>query len=95
MRAANAFAGLTLEEIGVGAAPDKTAGVLVNGIRCHGRNQIAQREEGGRIGIVHHVGVAKAVHLEGIDVAKFRVLHHGILLQGRLHLIGQGGATGR
>ena len=92
VRAAYTLAGLPLEEVGVVFAPHESAGVLVDGVVHVDIAEVGHGQQAGYIGIVHEQLVAEAVDLEGVDLAIFRVVVHGILLQSGLHLLGQCGA---
>ena len=89
VRTADALAGLATEERGVVLAPHKAARVLVDGVVHRHVAQIAHRQQRGHVGVVHQQMAAKAVNLESVDLAIFGMLHHGILSQRRLHLVGQ------
>ena len=89
MGATDAFAGLTFEEVGVVFAPDEAAGVLVDGVYIA---QVGHGQQAGHVGVVHEQLVAETVDFEGVDLTIFRVVVHGIFLQGGLYLLSQVGA---
>ena len=90
--AADTFAGLTPEEVGIVLAPYKAARVLVDGVVDVYIAQIGHGQQAGHIGIVHEQLVAEAVYLKGIDLAVLGMVVYGVFLQGFLHLVGQIGA---
>jgi len=89
-RAADAFAGIAVEEVGVVFAPDEAPRVEVDGIVGGHVAEVSHGQKAGHIGVVHHQAVAEAVHLVGVDAAVDGVLHGGVAAQCLLHLVGQG-----
>ena len=89
VRAADAFAGRTLEEPGIVLAPDVAAGVFPDGIIGRDVAQIGHGEQRRDVGVVAEELVAETVHLESVDLAVFGMVIDGILAERLLDLIGQ------
>ena len=89
MRTADTFASLALEEVRIVLAPHEASRVLVYRVISRHIAKIWHSQEARHIGIVHKQLVAKAVYLEGIDVAILRMVVDSIFLECRLHLVGQ------
>lgn len=91
--ASDAFSCGSAEEVGVILAPHVAAGVLIDGVVDVYIAEICHGEKAGHIGVVHEVGVAEAVYLEGVDFAIFGVVIDGMLLEGSLYLVGKSDAA--
>ena len=87
MRTAYTFTCSTLEEIRVVLAPDKSAGILVYRVIHIHIPEICHGKQARRIGVIHKVCIPETVHLESVNLAVFRMLHHSIFLEGGLHLV--------
>ena len=87
MRTAYTFTCSTLEEIRVVLAPDKPAGILVYRVIYIHIPEICHGKQTRRIGVIHKVCIPETVHLESVNLAVFRMLHHSIFLEGGLHLV--------
>lgn len=89
VRTADSLAGLAFEEIRIVLAPDEPAGVLVDRIVDVNVTEVGHRQKARHVGVIHHQLVAETVHLEGEDLAVFRVVHYGIFIKGFLHFGGE------
>ena len=93
MRAANAFAGFSLEEIGVVRPPGGGLGALPQRIALGDAAEIGEAGERGDVGIVHENRIAEAVDLIGPDLAPIAQPHPAMLEQRLLDLGGERGGV--
>ena len=80
----------TCEEIRIVLAPYHTTCILVNGVVRRNKfgTQIGQRQERGRIGIVHKQMGTESIHLKGIYLAIPGMLYGSMLLQSLTNIVG-------
>ena len=90
---ADALAGLSLEEVRVGRAQHQATGILVNRVVHVHTTQERQSQQARYVSVVHENTAAVTIHLEGVYLTEFRMLHDGVFLHGLLYLTRQRLAT--
>lgn len=90
VRAADAFAGFSFEEIRIIFAQDQPARVLINRIVRFYASQVGERQEARHIGVVHINVVVITVYFKSIYFSEFGVFDNAVLVYRSLHLVGQG-----
>ena len=93
MRTADALAGLSLEEVRVGRAQHQATGILVNRVVHVHTTQERQSQQARYVSVVHENTAAVTIHLEGVYLTEFRMLHDSVFLHGLLYLTRQRLAT--